>query len=163
VTVLQLSITITPEFEAIPTLRRFVALAIGLLACPSDRDTAELLTTELASNAINVDAGEVTVVLKTTAENRLHVDVRDHGYGLPELAEPDSDDAADPNDPETPRGLAIVDQLAAQWGVDQFLPGKNVWFEIDSASEFESPKSTVASTVAESDSSPPSPATRKRR
>ena len=52
--------------------------------------------------------------------------MRDFGYGLPEVSHPG------PNDLGGGRGLMIVEQLADAWGVDEFLPGKIVWFELGS-------------------------------
>ena len=53
----------------------------------------------------------------------LRVEVRDHGYGLPVLDHAAGLDGG--------LGLRLVDRLADRWGVDQFLPGKIVWFELE--------------------------------
>jgi len=90
-----------------------------------DADVVALLTSELTANAVELGAGEVTVTVRCV-DRRLRVEVRDFGYGRPEVLHPDAVDLGGG------RGLMIVEQLADDWGVDEFLPGKIVWFEMAS-------------------------------
>ena len=119
----QLAITVTPDADSVAKVRHFVDFAQRVLGPRADRDVVAVLTSELVSNAVDLGAGEVTVTIRAV-EDRLRVEVRDHGFGLPELLHPG------PVDPGGGRGLMIVDELADAWGVQQFLPGKIVWFEI---------------------------------
>ncbi len=122
----QLAITVSPESDSVATVRHFVEFAQGILGPVADRDAVAVLTSELVANAVDLGAGEITVTI-LTVEDRLRVEVRDHGFGLPQLLHPAPFDAGGG------RGLMIVDHLADAWGVQQFLPGKIVWFEIGPA------------------------------
>ena len=125
--VVQLSITVTDDLSSLGVVRRYLHAASGILGVTPDLDTVDLLSTELMSNAVRLGCGEVLVVVRRGIEGSIRVEVRDHGYGLPELTT-DADAGAD--DPPHALGLTIVDRLARDWGVDQYLPGKTVWFEV---------------------------------
>ena len=122
-TVEQLAITVRPESDSVAAVRHFVAFAQRVLGARADPDVAAVITSELVANAVDVAAGEITVTIRCL-DACLRVEVQDHGYGLPEIQHPAPADAGGG------RGLLIVDQLADEWGVQQFLPGKIVWFEL---------------------------------
>lgn len=130
----QLAITIEPDRSALRAVRRFVVGASRYLQCRADTEILELVTTEVVSNAIALDAGEVTVSVRHGENGQLRVEVRDHGMGVPDL--PAGDGGSDQDgDRDTEvrtggRGMVILDRLSAAWGVEQFLPGKIVWFEL---------------------------------
>jgi len=121
----QASITVSAEAESISVVRHFVTSAGFFFDAATDMDVVALLTSELTANAVDLGAGEVVVTVRCI-DDRLRVEVRDFGYGLPEVLHPGAIDQGGG------RGLMIVDQLADGWGVDQFLPGKIVWFEMAS-------------------------------
>jgi anti-sigma regulatory factor (Ser/Thr protein kinase) len=121
----QVAITVTAEADSVAVVRHFVVAARDLLESTADLDLVALLTSELTANAVNLGAGEVTVTVRSI-EGRLRVEVRDFGYGRPEVQHPDAVDLGGG------RGLMIVEQLADDWGIDEFLPGKIVWFEMAS-------------------------------
>jgi signal transduction histidine kinase len=123
VAVAQLSITVTADTDSVATVRHYVEGARATLDARVDPDVVAVLTSELVANAIALGAGEVTVTIRCT-EDRLRVEVRDHGYGMPQVAHPSPIDAGGG------RGLMIVEELSSAWGVQQFLPGKIVWFEV---------------------------------
>jgi anti-sigma regulatory factor (Ser/Thr protein kinase) len=87
-------------------------------------ERAELLISELVTNAVVHGAGDPLVVIDVHSDC-VHVEVHD----------------ADPTPSLTPlhvdaysehgRGLAIVDALASSWGVASQDAGKAVWFDID--------------------------------
>jgi anti-sigma regulatory factor (Ser/Thr protein kinase) len=82
---------------------------------------AELLVSELVTNAV-MHSGEPHLTLRVDADREaVWVTVGDHSDGLPRRM-----DAA-PTD-VTGRGLALVERLASDWGVDVTPWGKEVWF-----------------------------------
>lgn len=87
-------------------------------------ETALLLVSELATNAIRHGAPPVRLSLRLDAD-RLRVEVTDGSPTLPRLARPGPDQAGG-------RGLQIVQQLAARWGAQASRRqlGKTVWFEL---------------------------------
>ena len=96
-----------------------------VLAGWSDADRVQdalLLTTELVSNAIIHGWPEVLLRAELLDDGRLRVEVYDPAPSLPKLRAAWAGGG---------RGLAIVDETAADWGV---LPvadgGKTVWFEL---------------------------------
>ena len=123
VSVDQLAITVRPETDSVAAVRHFVDFAQHILGAHADPAVAAVVTSELVANAVEVAAGEITVTIRCVGPN-LRVEVQDHGYGMPEVQHPAPDDAGGG------RGLMIVEELADQWGVQQFLPGKIVWFEL---------------------------------
>jgi anti-sigma regulatory factor (Ser/Thr protein kinase) len=87
-------------------------------------ETALLLVSELATNAIRHGAPPVRLSLRLDAD-RLRVEVTDSSPALPQLGLPGSDQPGG-------RGLQIVQQLAARWGAhaSRSRLGKTVWFEL---------------------------------
>ncbi|WP_308120631.1 ATP-binding protein [Streptomyces bambusae] len=93
--------------------------------CPMQlADVAELLTTELVTNAL-VHTDQGAEVSATLDSGRLRVEVRDHTARRPRPYVPTADDGTHG------RGLVLVDALADAWGVDPLGGGKVVWFELD--------------------------------
>jgi len=106
--------------------RRYVAEACDGLA----RDVveiAQLLTTELVTNAIDHGAGEITLDT-TRAPQDLRVDVIDHAPERPRAGQ------AGPEHTRG-RGMLIVESLASAWGVEppSGSPRKSVWFKLRTA------------------------------
>jgi hypothetical protein len=100
------------------TLDRSAALAF--------EESAVLLVSELVTNAVlHTRTGpEITLRLN---EDRLWVGVHD---GSPVTPAPKR---YGPN-AATGRGLQLVEQVAARWGVERDVSGKVVWFELDQGS-----------------------------
>ena len=87
-------------------------------------DTAELLASELVTNAVMHGTGFVTLAIDR-CEQTLEVSVGDDSPGIPQVQ------------PERPlslggRGLRMVAALAGEWGVKPRGdgPGKMVWFRL---------------------------------
>jgi len=87
-------------------------------------ETAQLLVSELASNAIVHGSGCAALVVEVDAHS-LHVEVLDSDPTVD--LEPLQVEKSRPYG----RGLAIVDALASSWGVETRLAVKAVWFNLD--------------------------------
>jgi anti-sigma regulatory factor (Ser/Thr protein kinase) len=98
-----------------------VQAAIEAWDVPVDPDVAVLLTSELVTNAIRHEAGEMITLFITCTYGHLRVDVHDTSHFFPVLLDPAADE-------ETGRGLMLVDTLAAKWGCDLTPEGKAVYF-----------------------------------
>jgi anti-sigma regulatory factor (Ser/Thr protein kinase) len=109
------------DVAAVRSLAGFIGTILGIaVRC----DHAELLTSELVSNAVRVDAGMVTASFRVL-DDVLRVEVHDNGGGWPVKARPH------PLDENGGRGLLIVDALADAWGADADPDnGTTVWFEL---------------------------------
>ncbi len=90
---------------------------------PELSDVAELLTDEIATNAVLHGGGCFTVNF-AMSETALRVTVSDRTPGWPIVMKFDSG-------AERGRGMAIVARLASNWGVERVRDGKVVWFELD--------------------------------
>jgi anti-sigma regulatory factor (Ser/Thr protein kinase) len=85
-------------------------------------DTAEMLTSELVTNAVrHTDDDRVDVHVQL--DGVVRVAVADDCQALPVLRDADELDTDG-------RGIALVNQLARRWGVEVHGGGKVVWFEL---------------------------------
>lgn len=69
-------------------------------------DLAELIASELATNALRHGAGPITVRLSYASDRDLWLEVHDHGQPRPTLHQATADD-------EQGRGLALIEALTA--------------------------------------------------
>jgi serine phosphatase RsbU (regulator of sigma subunit)/anti-sigma regulatory factor (Ser/Thr protein kinase) len=102
--------------------RRFVVAALEALGVGSARDTAELLVSEVVTNAVVHGGSGVRVTVEST-DGRVRVSVVDENPNVPIVRQPVPDD-------EHGRGMFLVSVLSNRWGVDPVAPGKCVWFEL---------------------------------
>lgn len=116
------SMTIDSDVRDVRDARAFASQAGSHLVPSLDLSVLRLLVSELVTNAVLLDAGPITIALRPLGVGLLRVEVRDDGWGQPEVAQERPLQAG--------RGLRVVDRLATEWGVDQFLPGKIVWFTL---------------------------------
>ena len=84
--------------------------------------TAQLLATELFTNALHHGSGDITMMV-TRTPGELRVDVADHGSEQPRVKTVTLNDVRG-------RGMMILEALAVRWGVDtqDNGRGKTVWF-----------------------------------
>ncbi|MGW4870793.1 SpoIIE family protein phosphatase [Streptomyces chartreusis] len=85
-------------------------------------DTAELLVSELVTNAVRHSHGR-PVELRLVRGDTLLCEVDDDDHDLPTLL------SAGPLD-DAGRGLRVVSMLAREWGTSRTSAGKTVWFEL---------------------------------
>jgi len=105
--------------ESVRAARRFVVSALSETS--ADAEIAELLTSELATNAV-LHAGTAFDVRIRTADSGVRVEiVNDEPELLASLRDPDERGG---------RGLGIVESLAARWGTESDRAHKIVWFEL---------------------------------
>lgn len=90
----------------------------------ASNQVVELLTGELVSNAVvhGPAAGAVRVHVRIDGST-VRVGVRDTGGGTPTVGHPE------PTAPSG-RGLALVEALSSDWGIQAHPDGKTVWFEV---------------------------------
>ncbi|WP_237404782.1 ATP-binding protein [Actinacidiphila reveromycinica] len=103
------------------TARRLVRIALCAWGLEPLADDAEIVVTELVSNAVEHAGGQpvrVTVVRPGPGTVRIGVVDRSRVLPVPRVSVPDD---------EHGRGLAVVDVLAQCWGVTQLPSGKSVW------------------------------------
>ncbi|MBT2399486.1 ATP-binding protein [Streptomyces sp. ISL-100] len=113
------------ELTAVPEVRHALReLLLRNRKNQSSTDVAELLTTELVTNAL-VHTEHDAEVTATVAASRLRVEVRDFVARHPQPHTPPADDGTHG------RGLILVQALADAWGVRAQGVGKVVWFELD--------------------------------
>ena len=88
-------------------------------------DVAELLSSELVTNAVLHARSTVELEAAYDDASMLRIDVYDRSPGeVDQTPKPPSESA------EGGRGLAIVARLASRWGVDPLSQGKRVWFTL---------------------------------
>jgi signal transduction histidine kinase len=85
-------------------------------------DDAELIVSELVTNAIDADCGGAQLTV-TVEAGVVRIEVEDDASGLPQPADAGSND-------ERGRGLAIVAALSTRWGYERLGRGKRVWAEL---------------------------------
>lgn len=121
--------------EAAPTsvraARRFVADALTDWHLSVLVETAELLVSELVTNALLHAHTDVELVARL-GDGRLRIEVRDASTVLPTTG-------SHHQESQTGRGLQLVELLADSWGVDvdhgrRGIEGKAVWFELSTSS-----------------------------
>ncbi|MFF2331799.1 MULTISPECIES: ATP-binding protein [unclassified Streptomyces] len=99
-------------------LRRIVRACLTHWRSPGLIDTAEVLLTELVTNALRHDKGNSISVRMLLDGDRCVIEVTDGSSDRPELC------CAGPDD-EGGRGLILVDSLAEAWGVSR--DGTTTW------------------------------------
>jgi anti-sigma regulatory factor (Ser/Thr protein kinase) len=117
-------IHLEPTGRAPGQARRIVRELLADLISADVTETAELLVSELVTNAITHGTGTVTLSIDCT-DSSLAVTVSDDEPTEPEL-QPESLTALGG------RGLLMVEALAGSWGVNAHKDGagKDVWFRL---------------------------------
>lgn len=112
------------EPESAAVARHLVRGALGQWCLEGLVEDAALVVTELVANSAQHARGStilVAVALHRTGWVRVSVVDREHRTPAQRMP---ADDA------ERGRGLALVDAVSAQWGVDPLRWGKRVWADL---------------------------------
>ncbi len=112
------------DLSAVGEVRRALREFLGHRPGPQDAEVAELLLSEVLTNAL-IHTRNGAVVTVTSLPARLRVEVRDFLAGQETTPYvPNADDGTHG------RGLLLVQSLADSWGVTAQALGKVVWFEL---------------------------------
>lgn len=101
--------------------RRLIAATLDDWGLAEHVDVAQLLATELVTNAIRYTTRPISLRLQRTGN--LLCEVGDDDRNLPVLREPGDGD-------EGGRGVYLIDRIAERWGCGHTATGKAVWFEL---------------------------------
>ncbi|TQL19269.1 ATP-binding protein [Streptomyces sp. SLBN-134] len=112
------------DLRAVPESRRALRELLRHWGTPERSAVAELLTSELVTNAL-VHTDYEAVLTATVGPRGLRVEVRDF------VAHEPRPRARSTEEGTNGRGLVLVDSLADEWGVRRHRVGKSVWFELD--------------------------------
>ena len=118
-------LTLPPAVESVPMARRFVGEALREIGAAASCDDAEMLVSELATNAVLHARTPFTVEVTRHAET-VRVCVLDASPRRPRLREYGKDAT-------TGRGIRLIASLAVDWGISPEGRGKTVWFELHAA------------------------------
>ena len=112
-----------PEAQSAGAARRMVRAFCADHAIDSVADDAELLASEVMTNACRMATGPVTMFLVADDGALLCIISDDSVARLPAvvLSTPTA---------EAGRGLFVLEQLAGAWGATTTSSGKNVWFRL---------------------------------
>lgn len=90
-------------------------------ACVLQR--ARLLLSEVVTNAVRHGSPPITTELECRGTEGIHVRVSEAAPGAPVVRHVDIESTGG-------RGMALVDLLSSQWGVEPGQAGKAVWFQL---------------------------------
>jgi anti-sigma regulatory factor (Ser/Thr protein kinase) len=117
-----LSVDLPPEPSSATRARTLTRERLEA-SCSTDAiETIALLVTELVTNAILHARTPLLLTLESRPDH-VRICVEDASNEQPALRRYDPDAV-------TGRGLALVEQLASSWGVDNTPAGKVVWCEV---------------------------------
>lgn len=115
--------TLPPDAVSPARARRFVLHVLRDEGLEELADTAELLVSELVTNAV-LHARTGVVVKVDVDRSRLRIEVCDENEAAPQRRRYATNAT-------TGRGLMLIETLASRWGTQPEDTGKSVWFEID--------------------------------
>ncbi len=125
-----MSCTMSPRHVVLPsdaTAPRVAREFLAQACCGSHEgavvEEAQLLVSELVTNAVRYGAPPIELQVRCAGDNSLQVRVRDSEPGSPEPRTPDPD-------AEGGRGLLLVDLVSDAWGHEFDADGKTVWFAL---------------------------------
>jgi len=128
-TVRELRMVVSSDVGELARVRAFVDRAATMLDTPVARPDLAVATSELVANAMALDAGDVVVRVLPGRWHGVRLEVVDCGPGIPEVVDQQA------WDPDGHRGMQIIDQIAADWGVERRGGEKVVWCELPDAAD----------------------------
>ncbi|MEV3926563.1 ATP-binding protein [Actinomadura coerulea] len=115
------AMTVDRDASSVVLLRRYVDGALEMEGI--DAEDVQLITSELATNAVEHGAGDRMMLVLTGDGERVRVELTDGGGGKPRVRAPGDEE-------ESGRGLMIVTAVAERWGVRRACGGTCVWAEV---------------------------------
>jgi anti-sigma regulatory factor (Ser/Thr protein kinase) len=112
-----------PDSSSVPAARHLVQQKLAEWGCDGTGGDAELLVTEVVTNAVRHGWGKPILTL-VVQNGTMHLKVEDENPAPPRICPPDEGDI------ESGRGLLLVDALSSAWGTKDTYRGKVVWFEL---------------------------------
>ncbi|MFC9455018.1 ATP-binding protein [Streptomyces sp. NPDC058430] len=125
-TVWHASWPLSRDLTSVARARRLVIAQLGHWDLEEPADTAELLVSEVVTNALRHTRGPLRLNLQVRG-SRLRCEVEDTAAGGPLRRFVDVDS-------EGGRGIELLDLLAEAWGTTDTATGKTIWFEVPSES-----------------------------
>ncbi|HEY4376026.1 MAG TPA: ATP-binding protein [Acidimicrobiales bacterium] len=117
-------LVIESHHRELARVRSFVVDAAADLGPTVEPADLAVVASELAANAIECEAGPVTITVRPLGGGGIRLEVLDRSPAEPVVHE---HEAWDPNGH---RGLALVAALSAAWGCRSEPPGKVVWCDL---------------------------------
>jgi anti-sigma regulatory factor (Ser/Thr protein kinase) len=117
------SVDLPPTAASVPAARHFATEARHALGEEGGDGRAELLVSELATNAV-MHAHTPMRVSVWRHHGHMRFEVRDDDPTRPQEVKPDPMACGG-------RGMMLVDTMSLAWGVNGNEQGKTVWFELD--------------------------------
>ena len=112
------------ESASVPAARRFLASQLQAWQLEDVRWSAELLLTELVTNAVlHAQQDGFTVGLQALPGGAVRIEVSDGSVRAPRVCDYGVQAT-------TGRGVGLVADLASAWGVEGRADGKTVWCEL---------------------------------
>lgn len=109
--------------RGVPLRRSLVREICELLDFEAVADVAELLASEIVTNAVLHPSTDQVAVVVEARHGELVVSVTDGDRRPPALRQPTPEALGG-------RGMLLLDSLAEQWGVTELPEGKAVWFTL---------------------------------
>lgn len=119
----EVSTKLDPALTCARAARAFVTETLGTWGLQRLTDIAQLLTSELVTNAVRHARSEDVDVTMRHQDEAVRVEVHDTSseHPVPKDVSPEA---------ESGRGLHLVAALSKSWGVKPAESGKAVWFEL---------------------------------
>lgn len=111
-----------PSPSSVPRARRLAGGQLAFWGLGEHREIAELLVSELVTNALRHGAGSIRLSLRARC-GMVRCEVEDAGATVPRVRRSGEGD-------EGGRGLRLVSMLSSGWGSTRTPTGKVVWFEL---------------------------------
>ena len=109
--------------SSVPTARHFVESILTSWGAGDAAWTGALLVSELAANCALHARTDFSVRVSRADDGRIRIEVADGSLRIPQQRSYGTEST-------TGRGLRLVDELGADWGVETRPDGKTVWVEL---------------------------------